>query len=227
MRQSWLVPAAAARRRTDAGASAVARSVSRWFAVGLCPLLGSGCSAPVACEQDGVVEDSVRLSSEPFSGSTVLEDTGSVELLDFRAELEGLPELWSDLVIVGSTSVSLRLAYQNEPTGSDGKTEMPRVRVSIQPNEMGAVPEETPSFPTAEGSSFSAQLFAICESGRETECCPYGAQACSLPVTVSMERLDGAPFPPIVVSWQVAARAVVATCPLGGDPQLSFAAEAP
>src|SRR5690606_38212368 len=126
--------------------------------------------------------------------------------------------------LFGSAELVLTLAYESEPHGSDGRTEMPRVEVTFVPGAPHtSEPMQTPRFPNAQGSAFSSPFFETCSGEVAGNCCLYGAPECSLSLRVTLTRLDGAPFPPLVVEWRANAQANVSTCPLGGDtPVLTF-----
>ncbi len=203
-----------------------------WRSAALLLLLACpACTAPAACEEsaDPYEKQGIALSSAASAGTALLRASGEVLELVFRGTLRGLPELWQgdSAVLTGNALLSLSLSYESEPFGSDGRTEMPRVEARFAPRDLGKTDiDRTPSYPTAEGSTFSSSLFETCDRDVGETCCTYGEPDCSVRLGVTLERLDGAPFPPLVVDWSVKAQATVSTCPLGGDsPVLSFQRE--
>jgi hypothetical protein len=193
-----------------------------------------GCKAREVClaEEENLATEGhiISLSSTVTAGSRVLSQGGEAETVRFDATLRGLPELWQgDSAILGSllrASVSLR--YESAPFGADGRTEMPEVRVRLDPFAGAgiATDELTPRFPEAAGYDFAVQLFPTCLNEGDLGCCPFGSQECTAPTTVQFERVDGSPYPPIVVEYSIAADAHVTTCPLGGSqPELATRVE--
>jgi hypothetical protein len=181
------------------------------------------------------------LSSETLEQSVRLSDAGEFTTAAFLATLSGLPELWpSQSPVRGSGgNVKLTLSYESEPRGSDGLTEMPRVEVSVAfGSDAPRAILQTAAYPNTEaGGGFS--LFTPCSSTVDSAgldqratnssgaCCPYGARECEAPFTISLRRLDGAPFPPLVVEWGLSVSAQVDSCPGAGDPELSFERASP
>jgi hypothetical protein len=140
-----------------------------------------------------------------------------------------LPELWQaeSAILDGALSLKLELAYEDEPIGGDGHTEMPRVRATfaINPSEYEDWAQTDP-FPQNPAGLFGVSLFETCLFEGDPFCCEYGSRECELPVEIELERLDGAPFPPLVVDAAVRATASVSTCPIGeGTPTLTLARE--
>jgi hypothetical protein len=190
-----------------------------------------GCSAPTACEDEPGSQSATTftVSSPSVPGSSRLSNAGEAARLNLVATVTGLPELWQadSAILQGNGTIFVSLAYEGEPRGGDGRTEMPRVRVTFPDSSAGFGSSETPAFPTAAGSTFSTRLFDACPSG-DKSCCPFGERECSVPFAVLVERIEGEPFPPIVVAWRASADAEVTTCPLRqGDPALSLRLEGP
>jgi hypothetical protein len=184
-----------------------------------------GCSARSACEETyGAGE---LLSSELPSESFVLESAGDSARIGVRARLTGLPELWQadSAILDGALSLKLELAYQDEPVGGDGRTEMPRVRATfgVDPRNYDAVSQTDP-FPQTPAGVFGVSLFETCLDDGDRLCCEYGSRECELPLEIELERLDGAPFPPLAVDATIRATASVSSCPIeGGTPTLTLA----
>ncbi len=193
----------------------------------------SACTAREACEDraDPYQPEGTTLSSSAFEGSALLGAAGERTELTFRGSLRGLPELWQgdSAILSGAALLSLSLAYESPPFGGDGVTEMPRVEARFTPPDSSKVEaDRTPAFPSAEGSDFSSSFFETCSGDSGVNCCVYGARECSVLLGVTLERVDGTPFPPVVVDWNISASALVSTCPLGGEtPELSFEPEGP
>jgi hypothetical protein len=117
------------------------------------------------------------------------------------------------------------VAYQSDPVGGDGATEMPNVRVTLDGHAPD--PGETPKFPGPAASRFTLRLFETCNFDGQEHCCRFGETECSLPVTLRLQRLQGAPFPPIAVDFSAQASASVSSCPIPGSAsQLSLEVEA-
>ena len=183
-------------------------------------LAAAGCSAPVCQETtapsltSGKVEDSLQAAA-----------AGDAKEWHLRATLRDLPKLWpaSGAIEDGSLSVSVSVAYQSDPVGGDGSTEMPSVRVTFDGHTAG----ETSKFPGPTPVRFAQTLFETCNVDGEQGCCRFGESECSLPLTLRLERVQGAPFPPIVVGVSAVASASVSSCPLPSPaPTLSLEVEA-
>jgi hypothetical protein len=186
-----------------------------------------GCSARPACEE--TFGGGELLSSELPSESFVLESAGDRARIGVRARLSALPELWQveSAILDGALSLKLELAYRDGPAGGDGHTEMPRVRATFGGDRLeyedGA---QTDPFPQNPAGPFGVSLFETCFAESDRFCCEYGSRECELPVEIVLERVDGAPFPPLVVDAAVRATASVSTCPLGeGTPALTLTRE--
>jgi len=203
-------------------------------------LLVLGCLDAEVC-REYPLSSTEPLSSEPYEDSVLLSDAGEFTTTAFLATLSGLPELWpSESVVQGSgASLRLALAYESEPRGSDGLTEMPRVEVSVAfGSDAPRAVLQTVTYPRAETSG-GFPLFTPCSSTVDSTwldhratnssgaCCPYGARECEAPFTVSLRRVDGAPFPPLVVEWGLSVSAQVDRCPGASDPELSFEGASP
>jgi hypothetical protein len=190
------------------------------FSVALAALAGvwlaGGCSAPAACTYDGWRERPNLQQSA--SGTKDFDQTSSAETQALELKLTGLPELWQGSQNVFGSTVALRITteYVGEPKGNDGNTQMPRVtaRLSLDGTKR-TVTASTSSFAMGSAESVELRLFENCdEESNEPGCCAWGSRECVVPLTLSAERLDGAPFPPVRVAWSVEATASATACPL-------------
>jgi hypothetical protein len=218
--------------------------MSEWQSAGpfavACALLVLGCFDAETC-REYPVSSAEPLSSETYEESARLSDAGEFTTAAFLATLSGLPELWPAESPVQSSggSVKLTLSYESEPRGGDGLTEMPRVEASVA---FGSDPPraifQTAAYPSAE-TGWGFHLFTPCSSTVDSTpygqratsssgaCCPYGARECKAPFTIWLRRLDGVPFPPLIVEWSLSVSAQVDSCPGSGDPELSFERTSP
>lgn len=180
-----------------------------------------GCSAPVCQEPNDEA-----LTSEQVEDSLLAVGAGEEKEWHFRATLRGLPKLWpgAGALSGGRLSVQVSVAYDADPVGGDGKTEMPNVRVTFpnQPVETWQS-DQTPTFAGPTPARFSAPLFDSCNVEGQAHCCRFGETECSLPVTLRFERVQGEPFPPLIVDFSAQASTSVKSCPLpGASPTLSL-----
>ncbi len=193
-----------------------------WRALVLAVLALSGCSPREACSRD---DSPTPLESSSFTGTRVLTSQGEREELDVELTLTGLPELWAPdgAVEGGRLAVLLGFAYDGVP--ANGTVEMPRIGVSFEHAEGGGASER---YPGASGFLAYGFTFPICVSPEDRGCCEFGSESCAIHDTVALERLDGAPFPPLEVSWQVDATASINDCPFGeANPELELAVATP
>jgi hypothetical protein len=190
-------------------------------------LLALGCVDAELCRQDS---ESIgqALGVEDRRASTRLGLGGQLEGTRFRASLSGLPELWpGESTTSGNLGISFTLAYEGEPRGSDGRTEMPRVLVAIDPaRRHHQASAETRSYANAEATNLGIPFFEVCSDDPEqVNCCPFGVRECTLPFRVTLERLDGEPFPPVVVDWSMSLSARVSSCDWGDRPEPALTLE--
>jgi hypothetical protein len=182
------------------------------------------CSAPVICRSDSELQHGASVSSAQLSGSMLLSAAGDTESFYLDVALAGLPKLWpsSSAIKNADLGLSVALAYTKPPVGGDGLTEMPRVQMGFD-RQPGTT---TSSFPSiAKGTE--QQLFGDCALGGEY-CCAFGSEQCHGRLQVTLQRLDGAPFPPVQVAWTVGASATTDSCPQDlGSPTLTLTSEAP
>ena len=127
----------------------------------------------------------------------MLADAGARESWLARVSLVGGPVLEPDFDFGLRLFVGVRLTYPGRPTGA---AEMPRLRVGS-----GAFQFETDPFPSAEGMT---QEFPLASS-----CSAPASGACSGETTVTIERIDGAIFPPVALDWSAQAALRVSDCP--------------
>jgi hypothetical protein len=202
--------------------------------VAIALLLGSGavaCSAPKLCEDALDGAGGLGRDSEQVEDSLLATSANDGKDWKLRATLSGLPELWQgdSAILQGTLAVEVSLAYESDPVGGDGVTEMPAFRVSfggLATPAWGS--NQTSKFPGPAPARFSVPIFDTCAGEEQANCCPYGASECSLPVTLRIERVDGAPYPPVIVDWNAQSSVRVSTCPRGGSaPTLSLTLEQP
>jgi hypothetical protein len=176
-----------------------------------------GCSAPEACVDEGWTR-APNLVAEPLTGVAHLDATKQTLQQALELRLTGLPELWqgSDNILGGSVTVSITTEYTTEPKGNDGKTEMPRVAATLSLEQsQQTVTASTSAFPSGSSDSSELRLFESCDDEDPGPgCCAYGVRECSVPLGLAVDRLDGAPFPAVTVSWTAQAAANVTSCPL-------------
>jgi hypothetical protein len=191
----------------------------------------AACSAPQLCEEPRDSTGGLSRESEQVEDSLLAPLANDRKDWKLRATLSGLPELWQGdtAILQGTLAVELSLAYESDPVGGDGVTEMPAFRVSfggLSRPSWGS--NQTSKLPGPAPARFSAPIFDTCPGEDQANCCPYGARECSLPVTLRIERVDGTPYPPVVVDWNARSSVRVSTCPRGGSaPTLSLALEQP
>jgi len=184
--------------------------------LGITLVAASGCSAREACSL-GTTDETVE--SNHLTGSRVFSVEGERESLPLSLALRGLPELWaSDGAVEGARlSVHLAFAYGNVP--ANGRVEMPSIGVFFGGNDGGF--GASGPYPSAMGLTFSTFIFETCVGAEDDNCCDYGSRECRLRGTLGIERLEGEPFPPLGVTWDVGTSANVNDCPLGGsNPEL-------
>ena len=171
----------------------------------LSALICAACSPSATCDAQQSAYDSPAIESDARSGTLHLGEANENQSLHFRATLSDLPELRSgDGLVAGGLPLELSLRYEHEPFGGDGRTEMPRLSVSfIGRDPIEATSTPTSRYPGPQPFTFSPSLF---------EDCAIGARECETALTINVERLDGAPYPPVTVSWLAAVSARVPTC---------------
>lgn len=189
-------------------------------------LLSLGCSAPFCAELDsGVVSTAARttVASETVTGSARFVDSGQALSAGFRAKLSGLPEVTEPggSVQQGLARLAVNLQYEQEPLGNDGRTQMPQLALGLAfEHEQAAVFGNTPMFPQQGSAGASRSLFQLCAEGQTVGCCPRGVTECEHALRLRIERLDGEPFPPVVVDWSLRVSARVSDCPGDGNAVL-------
>ncbi len=181
------------------------------------------CSGDPACDDFG---SGAPLTSQLPPETSELAEAGDRVVIGARAELTGLPELWQgeSAILDGSFRLRLELSYREEPVGGDGRTEMPRVRVRQgEDGVFGGYGVETQRFPRTPAELWEYRIFEVCTDTTDRDCCEYGARECAVQYEFELERIDGEPFPPLVVEAGVEADAAVTTCPLAeGTPRLTL-----
>ncbi len=207
---------------------------SAWTLAALATALLSGCSARDACETPnaGGFEFDPNVTATPLVSSTTLTRSGETLSISVRAKLGNLPKLWQDdtNIVGGSVSLSATIAYQGMPRGGDGKTQMPRVSLTLGLRDTDtSVGVLTSEFQDAGGVGATLDAFNTCQAEDQQDCCKYGERECSVPLLLNLRRLDGSPFPPVDVTTTLSAEAEVSRCPIDDHQQakLTLAAESP
>lgn len=194
------------------------------FAVA-CACWVCGCSAPVACKQQIWGLDP-NLEGERLPGTESLDETSLVVRRALELKLSNLPELWQGdgNIYGGYVAFSITTEYAGEPKGNDGNTQMPKVsaELSLDGSEK-TVTASTSSFAFGSSNSPRLTLFDTCDNaGTGPGCCAYGSRECTVPLSLSVKRLDGAPFPAVNVAWSVESAASVTSCPLEKQVQVGL-----
>jgi hypothetical protein len=74
----------------------------------------------------------------------------------------------------------------------------------------------------AGSSTASFEAFRVCQADDQTGCCKFGERSCSLPLVFSVQRRDGAPFPPIDATITIGAEAEITRCPIDDREEASL-----
>ena len=206
--------------------------MNRAWALGLvCAALLVGCSAPAVCETPANDSSVPSLTATPLTSTTTFTRSSQTLPTRVRATLSNLPEVWQDdtNIFGGKATLTITIAYQGTPSGGDGKTQMPRVSASLGLVDTAASVDFGTSEFQAGAASGTLDIFATCQQDDQQDCCKYGARECSIPLAVSLRRLDGEPFPPVDVAATVEASAAVSRCPLDDHQRatLTLAKESP
>jgi len=188
-----------------------------------------GCSAREACWTERGIDPGVEIQSEAQATELRLTPSDPVAAARLRVTLSDLPELWQDDGNVFSSAVttSFQLAYEAEPQGFDGITQMPRVRAILRAPERPSGNAFSDNFPGKgpDPSTTVEDVFRPCDDDSDLHCCAFGARDCRVELTLDVERLDLAPFPPVVVALQTRARANVSACPRERDVSAQITVE--
>jgi len=175
----------------------------------------ASCSAPATCDVEQFASGAPALETEGQSGSVRFSAVNESLTLRFRATLGNLPELWpNDSMVIAGLPFELSFRYEREPFGADGRTEMPRLSVAVAEPGGGGFIVQTMSYPGPTPLRLGPSLF---------QDCAFGSRQCETRLSVTIQRLDGAPFPPIDVSWRASAQAQIHVCKaLATDPELTL-----
>ena len=198
--------------------------VSVWL-VGCAALVSSACSAPTACGADASTLHPTGVKSSPLSGSVLLSNAGESAIFGLDVTLAGLPTLWPAYSAIkdAGVGVSVKLAYTTPPLGGDGNTQMPRLRVRLDQQ-----PGTTTSSFTSGFEGTNSTVFENCGLLGAEHCCAFGSKECQAHLQVTIQRLDGAPFPPVQATWTAGAGATISSCPEDLDtPTFTVTSDAP
>jgi len=185
----------------------------------------SGCSGEKVC-MDQWSDNS--LGTDTIQGSLVLGADSPPDTIGFDAIIDSLPELWAPSgAFLAMIDMSLTVAYPDSADASVPTVrQLPRLSIAIGiDSERQPLMFTTAPFPVGGGSwGQRLPLLSSCPVGSAPPktCCPFGASSCSDHVTLRVERLDGAPFPPVTVEWKASASALVNRCPLASSPRLGL-----
>lgn len=171
-----------------------------------CSLICTACGTPAMCDPRQYAYDAPLIETEERTGSILLSGQNDSQTVNFRATLSDLPEQWSSegLAQIGGLQLDLSLRYESEPIGGDGHTEMPRLALTFkEPAAVDSSTVTTSNYPGPTPFLYSPSLFEACMSG---------ADQCESTRPVRIERLDGAPFPPVRVSFRATANARIPSC---------------
>lgn len=186
----------------------------------LAVLAVAGCSPSEVCSRD---ESPTSLESASFEGARVFANAGEREEIDLELTLDGLPELWSPEGAVESGRLSVTLAFAYDGVPVDGTTEVPSIRISFEHAEGSGA-----STPYASGLRIDGSTFSTCASSEARGCCEFGSASCTIRDRVTIERLQGTPYPPLDVSWELGASASINDCPFEKSaPELDLAVPPP
>lgn len=176
-----------------------------------------GCNAREACWTERGIDPGVRVQSDAQTTERRLTASDPVASVRLVATLSDLPELWQDdgNVFSGSVTTSFQLAYETEPRGFDGITQMPRTRAILRAPERPSGSAFSDNFPGKgpDPSTGIEDIFRPCPGDSDVNCCAFGARECHVELGLSVERLDAEPFPPVLVTLQTRAIANVSACP--------------
>jgi len=171
-----------------------------------CALICTACGTPATCDTRQNAYDAPLIETDEQTGSILLSEQNDSKTLNFKATLNDLPEQWSGegLLQIGGLQLDLSLRFESEPSGGDGRTEMPRLALTFEePAASDSSTVTTSNYPGPTPFLYSPSLFEDCRSG---------AQQCESTRPVRIERLDGAPFPPVRVSFRASANARIPSC---------------
>jgi hypothetical protein len=180
-----------------------------------------GCNAREACSTGLDTDAGIQVQSEAQTTELRLTPSDPDGGARLRVTLSGLPELWQDDGNVFSSAVttSFQLAYEAEPRGFDGITQMPRIRAILRAPDRPSGNAFSDSFPGKgpDPSTGVTDIFRPCDDDADDRCCAFGARECRVELSLDVERLDQSPFPPVVVTLQTLASANVSACPMDRD----------
>jgi hypothetical protein len=185
----------------------------------------AGCTAASACDAESPGMGTT-VGSTSFTGTAELAKLGDTVTLDFDAQLGGLPELTPPGGVIQDSllELTLKLRYATAPMGGDGLTEMPRLQARFYGAQSGLT---TSSFPY-ETDDVGIEILRDCDSAPDIPCCPRGVTHCERTVHVELVRIDGAPFPPVQLTWTATAIATLNNCPSSlSSPQITLVSDAP
>lgn len=178
------------------------------------------CSSPATCNSgDYNANEPSRtnargLTSNAQTDSLLLSEANQSIPLRFRATLSGLPELWPSYggVQGGMLTLSFGSRYESEPLGGDGHTEMPQLVVTL--SERAQKLDSTLQTRTYPGPGLDATSAVLFQD------CALGARQCETTIDANFRRIEGAPFPPVRVSYRATAAVNTDFCTVFSSEQL-------
>jgi hypothetical protein len=165
----------------------------------------TACAADEACD-----EGSMSSESQALTGSRVFSSSGEREVLPLALALAGLPELWPPEGAIEASTLTVHLGLSYGAVPADGSVQMPSIVVSLDDAPLGA----SGPYPAASGVTVQGSPITTCAGPAEHGCCAFGTRACNVGATLVIERVEGEPFPPLGVTWEIRASASVNECPL-------------
>jgi hypothetical protein len=185
----------------------------------------AACSGDKACLDES---SGANVAADPLTGSVVLAPDAPVTALGFDVTIDSLPAIWplTGAFFAGMDATIVTRYQDDSDAGGTVQRQMPRLQLTLSSAASETSSETTTDpFPSVGGSSVNGSVLKTCVSSStdSAQCCPFGATSCTDHVTVTVRRLDGAPFPPVVVAWTASASAVVNRCPFETSARLAIA----
>ena len=170
-----------------------------------------GCGGET-CAPDGPTDPGDQFESETLRDSLTLDDLQRAQV-DLDVTAAGLPELWPAQGVLRGPflRVLFALHYQDSVPGEN--VELPSVRVTALTDTVQGAEQTTPRFVSGPQFGLSVSVVECPFFGQEQTCCPFGSERCTDRVSLSFERLDGEPFPPLTIEWEAQAFTSTYDCP--------------
>jgi hypothetical protein len=166
----------------------------------------SGCSDPSGC--GGAASSYQPVESDQVHGSHTFSVQGEREIVPLSFTFSSLPERWPPGSPVRADQLMVRLAFAYDGVETDGSFEMPGIAVSFGENWFG----QSGPYPQPFGVTLSGPFFQSCPGAEGEACCEVDSSACTVGGALVIERMEGSPFPPVDVTWNVWASAHITQC---------------